>query len=87
MKYNLPHGESEVLPNLLGLKTKDEIAESEFEGFLEAEIRFTEVLSDKTRFSTQYILDLHQMALGHLYEFAGKLRTVNMSKDSFVFPA
>jgi len=33
MKYEMPSGEGEVLPNLLGLTTPEQIAEAEFEGF------------------------------------------------------
>ena len=87
MKYNVPNNESEILPNLLGLKTTEDIGLSEFEGFLKAEILFTENLSSRTKFSVKYIKDLHKTALKHLYSFAGKYRDVNMSKAGFPFPA
>ncbi|MEI6489473.1 MAG: Fic family protein [Bacteroidota bacterium] len=29
---------------------------------------------------------IHKLALGHLYTFAGKTRTVNISKGGFMFP-
>jgi cell filamentation protein len=87
MKYNVPNNESEILPNLLGLTTAGEIGLSEFEGFLKAEIFFTEKLSPRTRFSVTYIKRLHKTALQHLYGFAGKYRDVNMSKAGFPFPA
>jgi cell filamentation protein len=32
-------------------------------------------------------MSIHKKALQHLYEFAGKLRTVNLSKGGFMFPA
>ena len=85
MKYELPDSQNEVLPNLLGLKSVEELGLSEFEGFLKAEIVFTEKLSSRTKFSVSYILSLHKLALGHLYSFAGKLRNVNMSKGGFPF--
>ena len=87
MKYNVPNNESEVLPNLLGLTTANEIGLSEFEGFLKAEILFTEKLSPRTNFSVAYIKRLHKTALQHLYGFAGKYRDVNMSKGGFPFAA
>ncbi len=87
MKYKSPDSQGELLPNLLGLKTKKEIGESEFEGFLKAEIYFTEKLSAKTKFNVKYILSLHKEALKHLYPFAGKLRNVNLSKGGFPFAA
>ena len=87
MKYNPPDSQDEVLPNLLGLKSVEEIGLSEFEGFLKAEILFTENLTQSTKFTVKYIMDLHKIALEQLYSFAGKLRTVNISKGGFVFPA
>lgn len=68
------------------LTGKDEIAEAEFEGFLTAEIMFTEQLASTTRFNCKYIRNIHWQALQHLYAFAGKYRTVNMSKGGFLFP-
>ena len=87
MKYDLPDSQDEILPNLLDLKSVEEISLSEFEGFLKAEILLTENLTHSTKFTVEYILDLHKIALQHLYPFAGKLRTVNMSKGGFTFPA
>jgi cell filamentation protein len=85
VKYKSPDSQGDILPNLLGLTTEKEINESEFEGFLKAEIYFTEKLSARTKFDVKYILGLHKMALTHLYSFAGKYRDVNMSKGGFPF--
>ncbi len=87
MKYEMPSGEGEVLPNLLGLDSAQQIAEAEFEGFTEAEIVLTEELSGGTRFTVAYIQRIHRLALGHLYSFAGKWRDVNLSKGGFTFAA
>jgi len=87
VKYKSPDSQGDILPNLLGLKTEKQINESEFEGFLKAEIYFTEKLSAKTKFDVKYILGLHKMALSHLYSIAGKYRDVNMSKGGFPFAA
>jgi len=87
MKYDLPDNQKEILPNLLDLKSVEEIGLSEFEGFLKAEILFTEKLTPSTKFTAAYILELHKTALGHLYTFAGRLRDVNMAKGGFTFPA
>jgi len=87
MKYKSPDNQGDILPNLLGLTSIDKINESEFEGFLKAEIYFTEKLTNRTKFSKDYILKIHKMALGHLYVFGGKLRDVNMSKGGFPFAA
>jgi cell filamentation protein len=87
MKYDISDSEGEILPNLLGLKTSEEVGLSEFEGFLKAEIFFTEKLNSRTKFSERYIKQIHKEALGHLYSFAGKYRDVNMSKGGFPFAA
>ena len=86
-KYLASQDESELLPNLLKLTDKQAIEQSEFEGFLLAELSLTEKLSIKTKFNVKYIKKIHKLALEHLYSFAGKYRTVNMSKGSFLFPA
>lgn len=86
-RYVTNEEERQILPNLLGLTDAEEIAEVEFEGFLMAEILLTEKLTTTTRFDCKYIRHIHKMALGELYAFAGKYRTVNMSKGGFLFPA
>lgn len=87
MKYDLPENQGEVLPNKLGLTSLSEIEIAEFEGFLKAEIVFTENLSPETGFNSDYILGIHKLALIHLYSFAGELRSVNLSKGGFAFPS
>jgi len=87
MKYKSPDSEDELLPNLLGLVTQEEIGLSEFEGFLKAEISLTEDLTSRTKFNINYILKIHKLALEHLYTFAGKYRDVNLSKGGFPFAA
>ncbi|MGA0556236.1 Fic/DOC family protein [Larkinella sp. VNQ87] len=87
MKYQVPYDQHEQLPNRLGLVAAEEITLSEFEGFLRAEIQLTQELTSRTRFTGRYIQKIHQLALGHLYTFAGKWRTVNLSKGGFVFAA
>ena len=87
MKYQTPQSQSDILPNLLGLKLAEDIALSEFEGFLKAEIILTEKLSSRTKFDVSYILKIHKLSLGHLYSFAGRYRDVNLSKGGFPFAA
>lgn len=86
-RYTTNEDESQCLPNKKGLTDASEIAEAEFEGFLMAEIMLTEQLSASTRFDCKYIRNIHKLALGELYSFAGKYRTVNMSKGGFLFPS
>ena len=79
--------ENELLPNLLKLSNREDIEKSEFEGFLLAELTLTDELSIRTKFNIKYIKRIHKLSLGHLCSFAGKYRTVNMSKGGFLFPA
>jgi cell filamentation protein len=87
MKYHIPKSEDEILPNKLGLTDPDKIAEEEYRGFLRAEIKFESELDSITNFDWDLLSSIHRTALGHLYEFAGELRQVNLSKGSFMFPA
>ncbi len=84
-KYDTHPDESEVLPNNLALTDSDTINEEEAAGFLRAEHAAIDALDDETKFTADYLYALHRNALGHLYDFAGRLRTVNMSKGNFMF--
>lgn len=87
MKYNFPDNQNEILPDLLNVKSHEEVALSEFEGFLKAEIQLTESLTSRTKFTISYILKIHKLSLSHLYSFAGRYRDVNISKGGFPFAA
>lgn len=86
MKYSTPKSEDEILPNKLGLTDSNRIAEEEYRGFLRAEIKFKSELDRIDIFDCSLILEIHRTALHHLYDFAGELRQVNMSKGGFAFP-
>jgi len=82
-----PKSEDEILPNKLELKDPGKIAEEEYRGFLRAEIKFESELDDISQFNWKLISSIHKTAFNHLYEFAGELRQVNLSKGGFMFPA
>jgi len=86
-KYNIPNNESISLPNKLSLTDLKEIELVEAQGFVDASVILSHELKANTLFDLAYIYKAHQLALGHIYDFAGKLRTVNMSKGGFTFPA
>jgi cell filamentation protein len=52
-----------------------------------AELSLTEELNKRTEFNVKYIKRIHKLSLGHLYSFAGRYRTVNISKGGFLFPS
>jgi cell filamentation protein len=87
-KYSVSKEESEsdILPNKLALTNQKDIEQSELEGFLLAYKTLFDELSSKTTFNLKYLMRMHKLALGHLYSFAGKSRTVNISKGGFMFP-
>lgn len=87
MKYYTPKSEDEILPNKLGLTDPEKIAEEEYRGFLRAEIKFESELDSISKFNWKLISSIHKTAFNHLYEFAGELRQVNLSKGRFMFPA
>lgn len=88
-KYQFPEGEreQEVLPNKLNITVPEEIGIKETEGFVRAETTLIEELTTESVFDCQYIRDIHRQALSHLYDFAGEYRSVNISKDGFLFTA
>lgn len=87
MKYAASEDDAEVLPNLLGLSSLAAVQQAETTGFLLAEQALLEELHEETTFTTAYIQDLHRRALGQVYGFAGRYRTVNLAKGGFTFPA
>ena len=86
-RYDIPPDEGELLPNKLDLSNRGAIDEEEVAGFLKAELDAIDELDSDTVFSLDYLYGLHREALGHLYDFAGRLRTVDMSKNGFMFAA
>jgi cell filamentation protein len=86
-KYHVPDDEAEILPNLLGLTNRKELDLAETEGIVEAQATIIEELSNETTFDLGYIYRIHSLAFTRLYSFAGKLRTVNISKGGFMFPS
>ena len=85
MKYQTSSSQSEILPNKLGITDAQALGIAEFEGFLQAEILLTQNINPKTKLNTKYLQEMHRLALGEVYDFAEKWRTVNLSKGGFVF--
>lgn len=80
-----PDGEEGVLLNRLGLTLKRDIDDAETE-LLDA--LYTRVLiQSRSSVTFKDIKHWHHQWLGNLYEWAGALRTVNMSKGEFHFAA
>ncbi|CAN0089480.1 unnamed protein product, partial [Chrysoparadoxa australica] len=59
----------------------------EVEGQLYAELVIADLEEHRPAFSLKYLLEIHELMFGELYDFAGKFRTVDMSKGGFAFPS
>ena len=80
-----PGGEEGVLSNRLGLTLKQDIDDAETELLQELYQRVLASPAASLAFSD--IERWHRQWLGNLYDWAGALRTVNMSKGDFHFAA
>lgn len=76
---------SNIEENLLGLNTTEAINLAEAQGVAEAEESLLHYDVD-TRIDTYLILEIHKTAFGHLYDWAGKLRFVDVTVGSFTPP-
>ena len=80
-----PGSDGQVLANRLGITSVDEIAEAEL---ILLEQLYEAVLVDALPDQVLTVADLeqwHRRWLGNLYDFAGMLRAVNVSKGGFMF--
>jgi cell filamentation protein len=84
-RYDIGDDVGSPLPNLLGLTDTQAVYEEEAVGFLRAEHSAVDALNADTSFTLEHLYRLHQDALGHVYSFAGNVRTANLSKGGFLF--
>ena len=71
--------------NLIGITDKNQINEIEAEGIAKAEL-FVFELDTEVEISTSLILEIHQIAFGKLYDWAGKLRTSEVIVGQLIPP-
>ena len=71
--------------NLLNLTDKDSINECEAKGIVKAEL-YILGLDTEVDISTTLILDIHKIAFGELYDWAGKWRNVNVTVGQLIPP-
>lgn len=90
---NLPEGQfqpgsrGKVLRNKLGITSKAEMDRVEALALERAVDGFLSMFNKNHRFTSADICSMHRSWLGEIYEWAGKYRTVNMSKGDFPFAA
>jgi len=82
-----PGSRGRVLCNLLGVTKKRVMDQMEFEALLRAQLEYAEnrIFTD-TRFTADLLRQMHRDWLGGLYAWAGRYRSVNLSKGGFLWP-
>jgi cell filamentation protein len=74
-----------VLKNLHAIKDKMTMEATEEKELKRTELDLLTIFDKTHQFTAEDISDIHELWLGDIYPFAGKYRTVNMSKDDFLF--
>lgn len=74
-----------VLKNKLGITKVKEIKEAEFRGYLDTEKNIIKLFTSTQKFNLNDIHFINKLFLGNLYDWAGNIRTVNLSKGDFIF--
>lgn len=82
-----PNSNGAVLKNKLGIKTKNDMDVLEEAALEQAELALLASFDEDHQFTCDDICNMHKKWLGDIYYFAGKYRTVNMTKDDFPFAA
>lgn len=80
-----PGSNDEVLKNTLGITTKEEMDILEERELERTELELVALFDENHQFTADDICNIHELWLGDIYPFAGKFRTVNMSKGDFLF--
>lgn len=82
-----PGSSGRVLLNLQGIPSVRQMDQLEYDNLLIATNHYLEnVLTESTVFTAQIIREFHFHWLGSIYEWAGKYRSVNLSKSGFQWP-
>jgi len=75
-----------ILKNKLGIKNKRQLENAETLLLADTYTHFFELLKkDKVKFDLSLLFSIHQYFFETLYDWAGKVRTVNISKDDMLF--
>ena len=76
---------TDIPKNKLGIRDQAILEAKEREQLLEGYEYFHKKLSESTIFDENYFIELHRKTFIKLYDFAGKYRTVNISKGYITF--
>ncbi len=81
-----PGSRGRVLKNLLGIRSKHQIDMAEYRALAEVQVSYLERITPETRFTAAVIRGMHKDWLGQIYDWAGRYRTVELSKAGFRWP-
>ena len=85
-RYSVGGDEEDVSRNKLGITDPNVLEDAETVLLRDAYDHFLERLrSGKLKFSLDLLFEIHDYFLGPLYTWAGKARTVNISKNNAIF--
>lgn len=94
-RYDLPGGaeaqaepgsRGRVLRNHLGIRRKRDMDRAEYDALLRAQEGWLARVTPQTRFTAGTLCEMHRDWLGQIYEWAGRYRSVDVSKDGFTWP-
>jgi len=80
-----PGSDGTVLKNLPGITSREEMAILETEELWRAQEYLLNVIEEDQRFTARDIFEMHRIWLSKVYEWAGKARRVNVSKNGVTF--
>lgn len=85
-RYNVGGDEADVTKNKLGITDPKELGDAETVLLTDAYDHFLELLKEgKLELKLDLLFELHKYFLATLYTWAGKIRTVNISKGTMLF--
>lgn len=85
-RYRTKSREDGVLPNKPGIQNQEELGNDETLLFEQGYLHFFDLLDQKKiTIDLKCIFHIHEHVLSPLYSWAGKIRTVNMSKGGVLF--
>lgn len=82
-----PGSDENVLLNKLGITDPDKIDNQEFDLLADLEVKLFDEIQLDSRLSVEDLCQWNGRWMGSLYAWAGRYRTVNVSKDDFHFAA
>jgi len=87
-RYNVAGNEGGILKNKLGITDLKSLGDTETLLLKDTYVYFFSLLQKgKLSFNVKLIFEIHKYFLGILYIWAGKIRTVEISKDGILFCA